>query len=217
GRWSWMDIRKYAFLHDSGNRRARNSSNDFRFSSLQYCPARTSHRYRPSSTKRESRSASFCFSHARISSILVRTNSARLRLSLGGIGIGLKRKFVKQTKINSRLAHEGGLDQVTLIEAEPDEWAGRTRILRKTDAAVRQEQPGFDPSDSLFDQVCELLPLLVRNGGSEVLHFDQTLAHENNLGDFVDPRHPRIADELRVQCGNAGRLFRISGRGGLPF
>jgi hypothetical protein len=31
-----------------------------------------------------------------------------LRLSLGGIGIGLKRKFVKQTKINSRLAHEGG-------------------------------------------------------------------------------------------------------------
>src|SRR5208282_4734262 len=91
-----------------GNRRARNSSNDFRFSSLQYCPARTSHRYRPSSTKRVSRSASFCFSHARISSILVRTNSARLRLSLGGIGIGLKRKFVKQTKINSRLAHEGG-------------------------------------------------------------------------------------------------------------
>ena len=33
---------------------------------------------------------------------------------------------------------------------------------------------------------------------------DEALAHENNLGDFVDARHPRIADELRIQCGNAG-------------
>src|ERR1022692_2540441 len=81
-----MDMRQYAFLLDSGNRLARNSSNDFRFSSLQYCPARTSHRYLPRSTKRVSRSISFCFSHARISSILVSTNSARLRLSLGGMG-----------------------------------------------------------------------------------------------------------------------------------
>jgi len=56
--------------------------------------------------KRVSRSASFCFSYARISSILVRTKSARLRLSFGGIGGYLVNKFVKQTKINSRLAHE---------------------------------------------------------------------------------------------------------------
>src|SRR5208283_660184 len=206
-----------AFLLDSGNRRARNSSKDFRFSSLQYCPARTSHRYRPSSTKRVSRSASFCRSHARISSILVRTNSARLRLSFGGIGGHLVNKFVKQTKVNSGLAHQCSFDQVTLIEAEPDEGAGGTRILWKADAAVRQEQPGLDPSHRVFDQGCELLPLLVRNGGPEVLNFDQTLAHENNLGDFVDPRHPGIADELRIQCRNAGRLFRVSCRSGLPF
>src|ERR1022692_2109445 len=134
-----MDMRQYAFLLDSGNRLVRNSSNDFKFSSLQYCPARTSHRYLPSSTKRVSRSASFCLSHAKISSILVRTKRARLRLSLGDIGIGLKRKFVKQTKIDSRFAHECGFDQVALIEAEADEGAGRARILWKADAAVRQE------------------------------------------------------------------------------
>src|ERR1022692_4096871 len=189
-----MDMRQYAFLLDSGNRLTKNSSNELRFSSLQYCPARTSHRYLPSSTKRVSRSASFCRSQARISSILVRTNSARLRLSLGGIGIGLKRKFVKQTKIDSWLAHERGLDQVGLIKAEPDEGAGCTRILREADATVRQEQPGFDASDCVVDQSCELLALLVRDGGPEVLNFNQTLAHENNLGDFVNARHPRIAD-----------------------
>jgi hypothetical protein len=49
---------------------------------------------------------------------LVRTNSARLRLSFGGIGGYLVNKFVKQTKINSWLAHKSGCDQVGLIEAE---------------------------------------------------------------------------------------------------
>jgi len=55
---------------------------------------------------------------------------------LGGIGIGLKRKFVKQTKVNSGFAHERGLDQVTLIEAQPDEGTGGTRVLGKADAAL---------------------------------------------------------------------------------
>src|ERR1019366_1810825 len=127
-----------AFLLDSGNRLARNSSNDFRFSSLQYCPARTSQRYLPRSTKRVSRSASFCRSHAKISSILVRTNSARLRLSFGGIGIGLKRKFVKQTKINSRLAHKGGFDQVGLVEVKRGEGASGAGVLWKADPTMRQ-------------------------------------------------------------------------------
>src|SRR6266853_1044212 len=133
-----MDIREYAFLLDSGNRLVRNSSNDFRFSSLQYCPARTSHKYLPRSTNRVSRSASFWRSHARISSILVRTNSARLRLSLGGIGGYLVNKFVKQTKINSRLAHKGSFDQIGLVEAQPDEGTSRAWVLWEADTAMRQ-------------------------------------------------------------------------------
>jgi hypothetical protein len=80
-----------------------------------------------------------------------------------------------------------------------------------------KKQPGFDPSDCVFDQSCELLSLPGRNGGPEVLNFNQPLAHEDNLGNFVDPRQPGIADELRVKCGNAGWLFGISGRGSLPL
>ena len=147
----------------------------------------------------------------------MRTSSARLRLSFGGIGGYLVNKFVKQTKINSWLAHKGGFDHVGLVEAEPDEGASCARVLGKADAAVGQEEPGLDPSDCVFDQGCEFLPLLVRNGGPEVLNFNQSLADENNLGDFVDARHPGIADELRIQCRNAGRLFRISRRGSFPF
>ena len=37
----------------------------------------------------------------------------------------------------------------------------------------------------------------------------QALADEDNLGDIVDPSHPRIADELGIECGDASRLFWI--------
>ena len=164
-----------------------------------------------------SRSVSFCRSQARISSILVRTNRARLRLSFGGIGGYLINKFVKQTKINSGFAHQSGLDQIALVEAEAEEGAGGTGILWEADATMRQEEPGLDPSDCVLDQGCELLPLLVRNRGPEVLHFDQPLADENYLSDFVNAGDPGVADELRIEGGKAGRLFRISGRAGLPL
>ena len=62
-----------------------------------------------------SRSASFRCSQARISSILVSTKRARLRLSLGSIGGYLVNKFVKQTKINSGFTHERGFDQAELL------------------------------------------------------------------------------------------------------
>src|ERR1700737_4358920 len=141
-----------------------------------------------------SRSISFCFSHARISSILVRTNSARLRLSCGGIGGYLVSKFVKQTKINSWLRHEGGLDQVRLVEAEPDEGAGRARILWEADPTVGQKEPRLYPPHRVRNQRGPLLSLFFGDRGTQVLNFNQTLADENDLGDFVDARHPRIAD-----------------------
>ena len=52
-----------------------------------------------------------------------------------------------------RACTEGSFDQVVLVEAGPDERAGGTGILREADADVRQEQPGLDPSDCVFDQV----------------------------------------------------------------
>src|SRR5882762_11232982 len=119
-------MRYYAFRLDSGNLLVRNSSKDFSFSSRQYCSALTSHRYRPSSTKRVSRSASDLRSQARISSILVTTNRARLRLSLGNMGGILVRSGCPR-QLDVRTAGAG--------------------ILGEADATVGQRLGGFDPSD----------------------------------------------------------------------
>src|SRR6266478_6966961 len=119
------------FRRDSGNRLARNSSKDFSFSSRQYCPARTSQRYRPSSTNRVSRSASDLRSQARISSILVRTNRARLRFSLGSMGGILVRKLVKPTKVVcSWTPYERRFGQVLPPQAESDIWTAGALVLR---------------------------------------------------------------------------------------
>src|SRR5208337_4035936 len=196
---------------------SRNSSNDFRFSSRQYWPDRTSHRYLPSSTNLVSRSFSCRASQARIWSILLSTSRARRRLSLGGMGGHLVSKFVKQTKIDSRLADQARLHQIALVEAEPNKRAGGTGVLGEADAAVRQEQSGFDPADRVFDHGFELLPLLVRDRGSQVLDFHHALADEDDLGDVIDSGHPGIANQLRIQCRNAVRLLGIAGGGGLPL
>jgi hypothetical protein len=48
-------------------------------------------------------------------------------------------KFVKQTKVNSWLAHKGGFDQVGLIQAESDKRARGARILGKANPAMGKE------------------------------------------------------------------------------
>src|ERR1019366_4637177 len=206
----------YAFLRDSGNRRSRNSSNDFRFSSRQYWPARTSQRYLPSSTNLVSRSFSCRASQARIASILLRTSRPRRRFSLGGMGGYLVTKFVKQTKIDSRLADKARLHQIALVEAEPEKRTGSTGVLGETDATVGQEQSRLNPTDRVVDQGFELLPLLVGDGGPQVLDFYRALAHEDDLRDFIDSSHPGIADQLRIQGRNTVRLLGIAGGAGLP-
>src|SRR6201987_514480 len=150
------------------------------FSTLQYCPARTSHKYFPSSTNRVSRSASFRCSHARISSIFVSTNKARFLFSFGNIGGLLVRKLVKQTKIVSRTTDQSGIDHFRLSQTEADIRATGAGILRKPDAAVRQELRRFDPSDGIVDQSAEFVALLLGDGGTEILDLDQpALADEN--------------------------------------
>jgi len=102
----------------------------------------------------------------------------------------LVNKFVKQTKVDSGFADESGLDQVLLVEAEPDERTGCAGILGESDAAVGQEQAGLDPADRVFDQSCEFLPLFVGDRSAEILNFDQPFADKDYLGYFVDPAHP---------------------------
>jgi hypothetical protein len=77
----------------------------------------------------------------------------------------LEIKFVKPTKVVSRTAYQCGVDQLLLSQTQTDIGATGTRILRKTDAVVRQEPGRFDPSDGVVDQNAEFLALLFSDGG----------------------------------------------------
>ncbi len=103
------------------------------------------------------------------------------------------------------------------MQAESEEGAGCTRVLRKADAAVGQEEARLDPPDGIRNQRFEFLALLGRDCGTQILDFDQALAYEDNLRHFVHAAHPGIADELRVKGGDADGLFRISCRSRFPF
>ena len=72
-------------------------------------------------------------------------------------------------------------------------------------------------SDRVLDQVAEFLALLVGDRGAQVLDLDQSLAHEDDLGDFGDAGHPGIADQLRIEGKQSLRLFRVSAGRGLPL
>src|ERR1019366_4343982 len=74
-----------------------------------------------------------------------------------------------------------------------------------------------DPADRVIRQGFELLPLLVDDGSPQVLDFNRALTDEDDLSDFIDPRHPGIADQLGIQGRNAGRLLWIAGGAGLPL
>src|ERR1019366_1291434 len=145
------------------------------------------------------------------------TSWARRRFILGGMGGYLVTKFVKQTKIDSRLANQPSLRQIALVEAEPEKRTGGTWVLGKADAAVRQEQPRLNPTYRVVDQGLELLPLLVGDGGPQVLDFYRALTDKDDLGDFIDPRHPGITNQLRIQGRYAVRLLGIAGGASLPF
>jgi len=79
---------------------------------------------------------------------------------------------------------ESGLDQLRASEAKPDIGAAVAWVLGETDAAVGQELGSLDLPDDLVDQLTEFAALLVADGGTQVLNFDQSFAHENHLSDF---------------------------------
>src|SRR5258708_7275513 len=86
------------------------------------------------------RSASDRRSHARISSILVKTKRARLRLSLGSMGGILVRKLVKQTKVFCSWApYQRRFGQIRPSQTEPDVGTAGAGVLGEADATVGQE------------------------------------------------------------------------------
>jgi hypothetical protein len=71
-------------------------------------------------------------------------------------------------------------------------------VLRETDAAVGQELGRLDLPHAGFNQLPELAPLLIVDGGAQVLDLDQALAHENHLSDFGDTGDPGVTNQLRI-------------------
>src|SRR5579864_601347 len=134
------------------------------------------------------------------------------------MGGSLVRKLVKHTKVLcSWPADQPGFGHLLLVQAQPDIGARAARILRKADAAVRQKLGSLDSVNRVVHNVAELLPLVISDGGLEILDFDQALAYEHHLGDIVDAGEPGVADQLRVECQESFWLFRVAGGGGFPF
>jgi hypothetical protein len=59
---------------------------------------------------------------------------------------------------------------------------------------VRQKLGSFDALDRIAHELAKLLPLFVCNRGTQVLHFDQSLANKNNLRYFRNTGDPRVAN-----------------------
>jgi hypothetical protein len=108
-------------------------------------------------------------------------------------------KFVKPIKVLSWPLDQGVLRQFLPSQAEADVWTARTGVLGKADATVRHELAALDSLDRVLDQATKLPALFVGDGGSQVLDLDQSLAHEDDLGDLGDARDPGVADQLRIK------------------
>jgi hypothetical protein len=81
--------------------------------------------------------------------------------SLGSMGGLLPRKLVKQTKVVSRTPNEIGFNQFRLAQTKADVRATGTGIQWEPDAAVRQKLSGFDPTNSVFNELAKT-PRVVR-------------------------------------------------------
>src|SRR5256885_9698992 len=103
----------------------------------------------------------------RISSILVSTNRARRRFSLGSMGGFLVRKLVKHTKIFSSWApHQPRFGQILSPQTQANVGTAGAGVLGEADAAVGQKLGRFDPVDRILDQMTKFLTLFVADNSS---------------------------------------------------
>src|SRR6185312_3012395 len=136
-----------------------------------------------------------------MSSILVRTNRARWRLSFGVTrSCPLIRKLVKPIKVTcSWPSDEGRIDQLLVLQAQSQMRTARAAVHRETNAAVGREQARFDLADGGLDQMSIFVLLFFSDGGCQVLDFGQPLANKHHHGYITDAAHPGIADQLWIK------------------
>ena len=103
------------------------------------------------------------------------TNSARSRLSFGGMGGFLVIKLVKPTKVFCSWTPHQVASTIPASQTQPHIRATAAGVLGEADAAVRQELGRLDSADRVLYQVTKFLALFLGDGGSQVLDFDQAL------------------------------------------
>jgi hypothetical protein len=80
--------------------------------------------------------------------------------------------MVKPIKVtSSEVANEFTFDEWLIIQTQTQLRATQTSVLRKANATVRREVSRFDLTDRGVDQFAELPPLLVADGGLEILRW----------------------------------------------
>src|SRR6516164_6901592 len=89
-------------------------------------------------------------------------------------------------------------------------------VLRKSNAAVREELPCLDLVDRSLNQLAKLPALLFVDRGLQILNFGCVLSYKYDQGNLRDSGHPGITNELRIEGQKTFRLFRISGGGRFP-
>ena len=75
-------------------------------------------------------------------------------------------------------ADQRGIHQFLASETKPDIGTATARVLRKTDAAVRQELGRLDLLDGRFHELPELAALVVTDRGTQVLNLDLACARK---------------------------------------
>src|SRR6516165_4477039 len=89
-------------------------------------------------------------------------------------------------------------------------------VLRKSNAAVREELPCLDLIDRSLNQLAKLPALLFVDRGLQVLNLRCVLSYKYDQGNFRNASHLGITNELRIESQKTLRLFRISGCGRFP-
>src|SRR6516225_9454827 len=83
-------------------------------------------------------------------------------------------------------------------------------VLRKSNAAVREELPCLDLIDRSLNQLAKLPALLFVDRGLQVLNLRCVLSYKYNQGNLRNASHPGITNELWVKSQKTSGLFRVS-------
>ena len=117
-------------------------------------------------------------------------------MSFAGMrGVPLIHKLVKPIKVTgSRSTNKLRFNKLLVPKTQPQLRTADTAVLREPDAAVRQELAGFDMAGSRLDHPAEFFPLLVSDGGLEILNLREALPYEGDESHFGYAAHPGVAD-----------------------